>query len=240
MKPKIILALIITAATCGRATVMDFRVTPTNITRFPISVRVTDDNFGKRIAVFYKTNETTMDEFLHSNLTVGDEDNQIARCAVEQLWRTNGVEFVFTIADAYVSASRFYLWEEAHSGKRPISSVWLCWFYLRDFVTNSVPGSVRTNSDTVSPEIVKELPRRVKALRPGTSREQVWKQLRLTPYEGHLAGVSSFPEKEQYWLTWNYELELVYENKPGSDSANRKLVRAALYKNGRKISDSGK
>jgi hypothetical protein len=90
---------------------------------------------------------------------------------------------------------------------------------------------------------MKELPRRVEALRRGTSAAQVWQKLGLTTYRHSLGGVS-FPTKERYWLNWNHELELIFEaptaqDEPGPAHAdNQKLLRATLYRNGREVASS--
>lgn len=250
MKPKLLLSLALVLfiglalQLPTRASVVDIHVLPANLSDLPISVKITDADFGKQFTVFYKTNETTSDEFFHARLEVSDEDNQITSSQVEKIWTTNGVKFEFTVSAAYVTASKFSIAEEGHVREMPMPGFTYYWFYLRDFATNNAPPVKReVNSNVVPPEIVKALPDRMQALRPGTRRDEVWKQLHLSAYRGKLGGVS-YVERERFWLTWNYELELTFEeirtNRPDFNEGNRKLIRATLYKNGLKISDSGK
>ena len=71
---------------------------------------------------------------------------------------------------------------------------------------------------------------------------KAYEQLQLAAYLGRLGGEGS-PERDRFWLAWNYEVELVFEKfKPSqtqSDSGdNRKLIRATLFKNGRPVAIS--
>jgi hypothetical protein len=218
---------------------------PGNIGDTPVTVRVADAESGKRFTVFCKTNDPPADEFLHASLEVRDEDHRIAFCQIEKRWTTNGVEFSFDVAQAYMEASKFTLIETAHSGRQPMPGFTQDWFYLRDFVTNSATAAVPPGSSTVSPDILKALPGCIKTLRPGARADQVWQQLGLAAYQ-HSLGGESFPTKERYWLNSNQELELVFEEPAGGDIAGhdsgdqRKLVQATLYKNGREIVASSK
>jgi hypothetical protein len=222
------------------ATSVIIHVLPSRLSSLPISVQVADADFGKRFTVLYKTNGYTRNEFLQAQLAVSDADNQIAICPVEKLWTTNGVQFEFTVASAYLHASKFTLNEQAHEGKRPMPGFDQHWFYLRDFATNTHATFAQTNSNTVSPELLKQLPAHVRALPSGINAEQAWNQLHLTPYKNSLGGISD-PGHERYWLSWNYELELFFE--PSNDTnapQNRRLMRAVLYKNGIEIVSSAK
>ena len=70
MKPKLLLSLALVLfiglalQLPTRASVVDIHVLPANLSDLPISVKITDADFGKQFTVFYKTNETTSDEFL--------------------------------------------------------------------------------------------------------------------------------------------------------------------------------
>ena len=245
MNPKLLLSLALVflaglASTPPAVAMVDvFQLFPTNSSGHPISVQVTNGDFGIRYSVFYRTNQQTLDQFLHASLMVASEDNQMATCPVEKMWTTNGVLFEFTVASAFLEASKFSFFDQGHV----VGSGAGYWFYLRDFATNNVSFARRVvKSNEVPPEIIKALPERMRALRAGTSSAEVWKQLNLAAYRT-FAGVS-YPEHERWWLGWNYELELYFEepptNRPYFDKNNRKFIRAILYKNGLEISNSGK
>jgi hypothetical protein len=247
MNPKTlpILALVLLAGLAGErkasALVVTCQIFPTNISDFPVSVQVTNGDFGERFTVFYKTNSTTLDKFLYGQLEVSSEDRQIASSTVEKTWTTNGVEFEFTVSAAYLTASKFTISEWGHMGNTPMSDVVFCWFYLRDFATNNPSTDLGTSNSGLAPDIIKALPKRMQSLRPGMTADQVWKQLFHKPYEHCFAG-EGYPEHERWWLTWNYEAEFYFEalptNRPYFDEGKRKLIRAVLYKNGRVISRS--
>jgi hypothetical protein len=202
--------------------------------------------------VFCKADKTNEDEFLHAQLEVSSEDNQIASSAVEKEWTTNGVRFEFTVSASNLLASKFTISQLGHMGRQPIPSFTAYWFYLRDLVTNNTPVAKQAGSSEVSPEIIKALPKRMLALRPGTASDEVWKQLDLAAYKNSLGGVSS-DENGRYWLSWNYEIEFTFEKTPNDFTIeksadgktsffkdNRKLIQAILYKNGLEICRSGK
>jgi hypothetical protein len=255
MKPKLILCLVlILFANSVFASWDEIHVLP-NLPadwNVPVSVQVTDVDFGKHFTVFLKDIGTGSDEFLHARLEVSSEDNQISSCPVEKNWTTNGVRFEFTVSAAYVRASKFTINEEGHLGKQPMPSVLSYWFYLRDFATNNSPVAGRTDSSQVAPKIIKALSSRIWALHSGTTTDEVWMQLNLTAYKNRLGGVS-YPEDERFWLNWNYEIEFTFEKatndftiektadgKSSFYKDNRKLIQAILYKNGLEICRSGK
>ena len=225
----------------GRSVVTRVRPTDHDLR---ISVRsATGADFGYSFTVSYTTNEYTRDKFLHARLDVCAEDEQIASNQLEKTWTTNGIQFEFTISSAYLSASKFTIIESAHSGETPMPGLDAYWFYLRDFVTNGVATSAPASGSIVSAAIIKELRGRIRELGAGISEDHAWKQLGLARYKGHLGG-ESYPEKDRFVLTWNYDLELTFEQAPTNSTAfhdgNRKLVRATLYKNGLAISASRK
>ena len=139
------------------------------------------------------------------------------------------------------------------------------WFYLRDFAANNAPAAKRTGSSGIAPETINVLPQRVRTLRPGTTGDEVWKQLDLTAYEHCLSNDNDDLVPDRYRLSWNYAIEFTFE-KTTNDSTidalekntdnfiventpygkikflkdNRKLIRAILYKNGLEICRSGK
>ena len=90
MSPRIILGLALILLTglalpsSIRAVSVDIHVLPANLSNSPISVKVADAKFGKRFIVFYRTNEQTLDQFLHASLLVANEENQIAECPAEK------------------------------------------------------------------------------------------------------------------------------------------------------------
>lgn len=233
------LALVL-ATDVASASVMEFQILPNSSEPMPAIVQVTNGDFGWRFVVLYKTNETTVDEFLDARLDVSSADNRIASCPVAKRWTSNGVRFDFEVAAADVLASRFTINEWGHAGKRPMPSVSSFWFYLRDFATNTLTISPRP--DEVPPALIKGLPRRVRALHPGLSSGEVWKRLKLEAYKGNLAGEHGV-EHDQSWLTWNYEIEFTFEKTPvryASERDGRKLIEAVLYKNGMIICRSRK
>jgi len=125
------------------------------------------------------------------------------------------------------------------------------WFYLRDFLTNSSATPGRTNSSAIAPDIVnvvapdilRAMPDWIRELRPGVTADEVWERLHLAYYKQRLGGEST-PERDRWWLAWNYELDLQFEptatGKTSSERDTRKLVRATLLKNGQEIGASGK
>ena len=175
---------------------------------------------------------------------VASADDQIVECPIQRIWTTNGVKLEFTVSSSHLVASKFTLEEDGHAGKMPMPAFTRYWFYLRDFAPAKDPLAGKViGSNFVPPEIIKELPERLGALRAGTLPDDVWKELQLVAYRGKLGGIS-YSERERVWLTWNYELELIFEgtaaNRPDFEEGKRKLVRATLYKNGLEISTSGK
>ena len=107
-------------------------------------------------------------------------------------------------------------------------------------MTNGVAASAPTSGSTVLPDIIKELPRRIQELRAGATEGEAWSQLGLAGYKGHLGG-ESYPEKDRFWLAWNYELELTFEkmDKGRTETqGNPKLTGAKLFKNGLEIARS--
>jgi hypothetical protein len=249
MNPKIISLALSSLASLALApqalaTAVIIQVCPTNVSQHPISVQITNGDFGDRFTVLYRTNEATLDQFLHASLLVASADNQIVECPIQRIWTTNGVKFEFTVSSSHVVASKFTLDEAGHVGKMPMPAFTRYWFYLRDFAPAKDPRAGKViRSNFVPPEVIKALPERLGGLRAGTRRDDVWKELQLASYRGKLGGVS-YSEHERFWLTWNYELELIFEgtatNSPDFEEGNRKLVRAILYKNGLEISISGK
>jgi hypothetical protein len=116
----------------------------------PVSVQVADGDFGERFTVFYQTNETTTDEFLHAQLELSDEGNRLGSCRVEKMWTTNGVQFEFTVAAAHIEASKFTISEQGHVLERPMPAFTNHWFYLRDFAAKKTPSA--TNAVRVENE----------------------------------------------------------------------------------------
>ncbi len=247
MKPKLILCLaLVLSANLVLASSVEIHVLP-NLPpdwNVPVSVQVADADFGKHLTVFLKGYGIDSDEFLHAQLEVSSEDDQIVSCPLEKKWTTNGVQFEFTVSAANVQASKLRISELAHIGKQPMPSFTAYWFYLRDFVTNNASVIRQIGSSEVTPEITKALPKRIRALRQGTTADEVWRQLNLAAYQHSLGGVS-YPENERHWLNWNYEIEFIFEKETATDKSNydkdsRKLIRAVLYKNGLEICRSGK
>jgi hypothetical protein len=218
----------------------------------PVSVQVSDADFGKHFTVFLKDYEIESDKFLHAQLEISSEDNQIVSCPVEKQWTTNGVQFEFTVSAADMLASKFRIIEMAHMGKQPMPAFTAYWFYLRDFATNNAPVVRHISSSEVTPEIIKALPKRVRALRPGTTADEVWKQLNLAAYE-HSLGNDDELRGDRYRLNWNYAIEFTFaettnaftiektaDGKSFFYKDNRKLVQATLYKNGLEVCRSVK
>ena len=240
------------AALPAFGTAVIVRVLPASIRDVPLSITAKEGGFGNRITVFYRTNSSTLNEYLSGSLAISDEDERIAECPIQKEWTTNGVRFDFTISPAHASASRFTITEQAHTReKTAMPGFTAYWFYLHDFVTNSSSALSPTNSganapdivNVVAPDVLKALPDWVRELRPGITADEVWERLHLAYYKRRLGGEST-PEFDRWWLAWNYELDLMFEpatnSKPSAEHDNRKLVRATLLKNGQEISASGK
>ena len=138
MKPKLLLCLALVLSGLFPAfsahTEMDtFQISPVNVSDSPISVQVTNMDSGEWFTVFYKTNETTTDKFLHANLQVSDGDKKISSVPVEKIWTTNGVEFEFMVSATYLTTSKFTITEEGHIREMGMAGFTNWWFYLRDF-----------------------------------------------------------------------------------------------------------
>jgi hypothetical protein len=268
MKTKLFLGLALAlSANVAWAFSVDIRVTPNPPPdwNLPVSVRVTDANFGKDFTVYVKNIGPEDDKFVGGELSVSTGDNQIAACAVEKKWTTNGVQFEFTVSAAYRQASRFRVWEAYHQGKQPHQGYTGYWFYLRDFATNNAPISRQIGTSEVAPEIIQALPKRVRALRPGTPGDMVWKQLNLAAYQHCLSNDNDDLKGDRYRLSWNYAIEFTFETTTNDSTIdalekntnnyvventrygkmtffkdNRKLIRAVLYKNGEEVCHSRK
>jgi hypothetical protein len=207
----------------------------------PVSVQVTDANFGKHFTVLLKDIGTDSDEFLQARLEVSSENDQIASCPVEKKWTTKGVQFEFTVSAAYVQASRFRVSIGAHRGKQPMPTYTAYWFYLRDFATNNAPVARQTGSSEVTPEIIKALPKRIQALRPGTTADEVWIQLNLAAFRLSLSNDNDDLYPDRYRLNWNYAIKFTFaettndftiektaDGKSSFYKDNRKLIQAIL------------
>jgi hypothetical protein len=252
MKTKLILCLaLVLSANLGLASSVEIHLLP-KYSDVPVSVQVSDADFGKHFTVFLKDYGIESDKFLHAQLEISSEDNQIASCPVEKQWTTNGVQFEFTVSSADMVASKFRIIEMAHIGEQPMPAFTAYWFYLRDFATNNAPVARQMSSSEVPPEIIKTLPERIEALRPGLATDEIWKQLNLAAYQHSLGGVS-YPENERHWLNWNYEIEFTFadttnaftiektaDGKTSFYKDNRKLLQAILYKNGLEVCHSEK
>jgi len=214
-------------------------------------VQVTDADFGKHFTVFLKDIGIDSDKFVGAQLDVSSEDDQIASCPVEKKWTTNGVQFEFTVSAAYVQASRFRV---GIGGPMPAFTAY--WFYLRDFATNN-PSAAKhfVNSSEVPPEIIKALPKRVRALRPGITVDEIWKQLNLADLKNryNLSNDTDDLRPDRYRLNWNYAIQFTFEKSTNAFTIeksadgkssfykdNRKLIQAILYKNGLEICRSKK
>jgi hypothetical protein len=254
-KPKLILCLaLVLSANSVFASSVNLHVLPNpppdwNV---PVSVQLTDADFGKHFTVFLKDIGADSDEFIGAQLEVSSEDNQIASCPVGKKWTTNGVQFEFTVSAAYVQASRFRVAILSHRGKQPMPSFTAYWFYLRDFATNNAPVARQTGCSEVAPEIIKALPKRVRALRSGTTAVEVWKRLNLAANRHSLSNDNDDLYPDRYRLSWNYAIEFTFEKTTNDFTIektadgqtffkdNRKLIRAIVYKNGLEICRSGK
>jgi len=268
MKPSLLLCLtLVLSADFAFGHSVNIRVPPNPPSdwNLPVSVQVTDADFGKHFTVLLKHIGIDSDEFVGARLEVCSEDNQIASCPVEKKWTTNGVQFEFKVSPAYLQASRFRVYEIAHRGRQPMPAFTAYWFYLRDFATNGAPVARQNSSLEMAPDILKALPKRVQSLRPGTTADEVWKQLNLAAYKRSLSNDTDDLIPDRYRLSWNYAIEFNFE-KTANDSTidalekntnnfiidntpygqmrflkdNRKLIRAILYKNGLDICHSRK
>jgi hypothetical protein len=255
MKPKIIFCLaLILSANLVFASSVEIHVLPNSPPdwNLPVSVQMKDADFGKHFTIFLKDIGIDSDEFVGAQLEVSSEDNQIASCPLEKKWTTNGVQFEFTVSAANVQASKFRVSILAHIGKQPMPAFTAYWFYLRDFATNNAAVARQTGSSEVAPEIIKALPKRVRALRPGTTADEMWKQLNFAAYEHSLSNDDEM-RPDRYRLNWNYAIEFTFaettnaftvektaDGKSSFYKDNRKLIRAILYKNGLEVCRSEK
>src|SRR6516162_4416977 len=78
-----------------------------NIGDSGLSVKVSDTEGGKRFVVFYKTNKSTLDLFLHPGLDVDKGTEYVVTSNLPKTWTTNGVQFEFVISNACLPASKF-------------------------------------------------------------------------------------------------------------------------------------
>ena len=257
MKPKIILclALVLSGGLSAYGLSVSIHVLPNSPPdwNLPVSVQVRDAAFGKHFTVFLKDVGIDSDEFVTGQLEVSSEDNQIASCPLEKKWKTNGVQFEFTVAAANLQASKFRVFIMGHIGKQPMPDFTAYWFYLRDFSTGTAPDAKQTTSSEVPPEIIKALPNRVQALRPGITVDELWKQLNLAAYQHSLGSDTDELRPDRYRLNWNYAIEFTFakstngftieksaDGKSSFYKDNRKLIQAILYKNGLEVCRSGK
>jgi hypothetical protein len=258
MKPKLILCLaLVLSANLAFAFSVDTHVLPNAPSdwNLPVSVQVTNTNWGKHFTVFLKNVGIDSDEFVGAQLQVSSEDDRIASCSVEKKWTTNGVQFEFTVSAAYVLASKFRVSVIGHRGKQPEPNFTAYWFYLRDFATNNAPVAKQTGSSEVAPEIIKVLPKRVRALRPGITVDEVWKQLNLADLKDRygLSNDTDDLRPDRYRLNWDYAIAFTFEKttnyftieksadgKSSFYKDNRKLIQAILYKNGLEVCRSRK
>jgi hypothetical protein len=136
-------------ALSARASVELFQISPTNISDSPITVQVTNVDSDERFTVFYKTNETTSDKFLHAQLEISDWKNKVSSTPIEKTWTTNGVKFEFTVSVAYLATSKFTVSEQGHVGEMGMPGFANWWFYLWDFVAKQSVDldRLRGNSD---------------------------------------------------------------------------------------------
>jgi hypothetical protein len=253
MKTKIIFCFTLVLSThLAFAFSLDIHVPP-NLppdSNLPVSVQVTDMDFGKHFTVLLNNIGIDSDQFVVAQLEVCSEDNQIASCPVEKKWTTNGVQFQFTVSATCVQASRFRVAIQSHRGKQPDPAYTGYWFYLRDFATNDAQIPKQTSNWEVAPEILKALPKRIRALRPGKTKDEVCKQLNLF---GHsLIADSDDLSPDRYRLSWNYAIEFTFPETTNDFTIgkaddgqtffkdNRKLIRVVLYKNGLEVCRSGK
>jgi hypothetical protein len=139
MKPKLLLGLALVLsglfpALSARADMDLFQISPTNVFDSPISVQVTNVDSDEQFTIFYKTNETTSDKFLHAQLELSDGKNKVSSTPIEKTWTTNGVLFEFTVSVAYLATSKFTVTEQGHVREMGMPGFANWWFYLRDFV----------------------------------------------------------------------------------------------------------
>jgi hypothetical protein len=256
MSPKLLLGLVLAlSANVTGAESADIHVPPNPPPdwNLPVAVQVTDVDFGKHFTVFFKGIGPDSDNFVNAELAVSSEDDQITSCSLEKEWTTNGVQFQFTVSAAYLQASRFRVAILAHRGKQRMPSFTAYWFYLRDFATNQAPVVRQNGIFEVAPEIIKALPKRVRALRPGKTSDEVWQQLNLATYRHRLGNDNDDFRPDRYRLNWNYAIEFTFEKTTndftveetaGGQSSfyrdNRKMIQAILYQNGLEICRSRK
>ncbi len=178
LNPKILLCLALVLnwlfpALPARAKSVIIPVTPANIADSPLVVHATNADSGERFTVFYKTNQTTTDSFLHAQLELSDGAQTISSVPVEKRWTTNGVEFEFTVSAAYLSRSKFSIFEPGHVREMPMPGFVNHWFYLRSFASPP-PGGRDPDHD---------LTRRISAaltecqkIKPGMTRAELLKE----------------------------------------------------------------
>lgn len=116
-----------------------FQISPTNISRSPLSVQVADFDHYEHFTVFYKTDKMVSDKFLYARQELSDGDSVITSEPVADVWTTNGARFDF--GGGNIWPFKFKIIEKQHRGETAMPGYSGYWFYLRDFITNASTGT---------------------------------------------------------------------------------------------------
>ncbi len=117
------------------------RVSPANITNYPLSVSVTNFDNYEHITVVYKADQAVFDKFFTARGELSDGDAVISSEPIKSIWTTNGM--TFGCGGGYVWPFKIKIIEKNHRGETAMPGQSGYWFYERDFVTN-LP--MRTNA----------------------------------------------------------------------------------------------
>lgn len=110
------------------------RISPANISHYPLSVSVTNFDNWEHITVFYQTDKAVFDKFLYAREEISDGDVVILSEPIAGAWTTNGVRFEF--GGGNVWPFKFKIIEEGHRGETGMPGYSGYWLYERDFATN--------------------------------------------------------------------------------------------------------
>jgi len=162
-----------------------FQISPTNISQSPLSVQVADVDHFEHFTVFYKTDKAISDKFLYAWQELSDGDSVISSEPVTYVWTTNGARFEF--GGGNVWPFKFKIIEKQHRGETAMPGYSGYWFYLRDFVTNTLTETRAVRVDNVKDcqDMVITMPDLNESIFFTKQAEQYTVQLVITEYPGN-------------------------------------------------------
>jgi len=126
-----------------RAEVDIFQIIPASAADAPVSVKVTTNGvLGEQsFTVFYKTNVTTADPFIHAQLEIAGTHQPVTSVPVEKDWKPGGVEFEFSLAGGYLKTSKFTVTEQGHVRDQGMPGFVNWWFCPQDFAVHTTAAN---------------------------------------------------------------------------------------------------